>query len=518
MSPAPPVRPRTTMRPPEARPPVRRRGRTVATYAEPAARRAAPATLRAADRHLVRRFSFGLTPGLAAEVEAAGGGRRWFEKQLRPGRVADRGGDAVDGWFPSVRRTPEDIFDRNEAETEYVWEVAVDFSRWTMSRRILGKRQVHEVMTDFWSNLLNVSLFHDDAQFYRMDYDRVIREHALGSFEDLLHDAITHPAMGLYLDNAFSTKQAPNENLGRELLELHTVGVDAGYTEADVKASARMLTGYRVDVWWPRFRAFYDTRAHDTRPVQVMGFHHDNAAADGRDATRAYLSYLARHPATAQRLARRLCAKFVSDTPSPSIVSAVASAYVAHGTAIKPTLRAMVDHPDFGVAPLAKVRMPSEDYVATVRALGIKPQRPTGDQSFANAMYWQYVEAGQPPYEWPAPNGYPEVGGAWASAGRVLTAFEVHRDLAARWWPTEQASFPDQADLLPTMPATLQEVVDHLGRRVLGQRPPAEAARGIARLLGRGLGDRLTRGEALDYWTFRGIVSSLLDSPTHLHR
>ena len=370
--------PRTTMRPAEAKPPARRRGRAIATYAEPTARGAAPTTLRKADRHLVRRFSFGLTPALAAEVKAAGGSRKWFEKQLLPGRVADRAGDAVNSWFPSVRRSPANIFARNNAEIEYVWEVAVDFSRWTMSRRIHSKRQVHEVMTDFWSNLLNVALFHDDAQFYRMEYDRVIRAHALGTFEKLLQATITHPAMGLYLDNAYSTKESPNENLGRELLELHTVGVDGGYTEADVKASARILTGYRVDIWWPEFRAFYDRDAHDTDPVRVMGFRHRNASADGRAATKAYLSYLARHPATARRLARRLCVKFVSDTPSASIVNAVTKAYLDSGTAIKPTLRAMVAHRDFDAAPLSKVRMPSEDYVATVRALGIRLKRPTG--------------------------------------------------------------------------------------------------------------------------------------------
>ena len=117
------------------------------------------------------------------------------------------------------------------------WEVATDHSRWTLARRIASTRQVQEVMVDFWSNLLNVSLYHDEAIYWRMDYDRVIRAHALTTFESLLQAAITHPSMGLYLDNAISSKEAPNENLGREVLELHTVGVDAGYTEDDVKAS-----------------------------------------------------------------------------------------------------------------------------------------------------------------------------------------------------------------------------------------------------------------------------------------
>lgn len=494
--------------------PRRRRGRAVATYAG----RPGSAALDSRSRHLVRRFSGGLTPELAAQVRAAGGGRAWFERQLRPERVADAPGAAVDTWFPSRRLTPQQVFRNQEDDVMGSWEVAVDLSRWTVARRIASTRQLQEVMVDFWSNLLNVSLFHDEAVFWRMDYDRIIRNNALTSFERLLQATTTHPAMGLYLDNAYSSKESPNENLGRELLELHTVGVDAGYTEDDVKASARMLTGYRVDVWWPSFRASYDPTRHDTQPVRVLGFRHDNRSADGRAATMAYLSYLARHPATARRLARRLCVKFVSDQPTSRMVTAVARAYLASDTAIRPTLRALVDHPDFAAGAGTKVRTPTEDYVATVRALGIRLQAPTNDESFANAMYWQYSEAGQPPYEWPAPNGYPEEGAAWASAGRVLTSFSTHRDLAARWWPTDQARFPTEASLLPRMPATLGDVIDHHALRMLGRKPNAAVRAGIARLLGMSLSRRLTKEQALEYWTLRGILSSLLDSPLHLHR
>ncbi|WP_170285933.1 DUF1800 domain-containing protein [Nocardioides rubriscoriae] len=501
-------------RPPVDAAPPRRRGRPASVY-----RASSPSPLPARERHLVRRFSWGLTPQLAADVRRAGGARAWFEQQLVPARVLDPAGAAVDGWFPSVAQTPQRIFQNQVDDVQGAWEVAVDLSRWTVARRVHGARQLHEVMTDFWSNLLNVTLFHDDAIFWRAHYDRVVRANALTSFEALLRAAVIHPAMGLYLDNASSTKQAPNENLGRELLELHTVGVDGGYAEADVRASARMLTGYRVDLWWPEFRAYYSPADHDTSPVRVLGFRHANDAADGRAATTAYLSYLARHPATAQRLARRLCVKFVSDTPTPAIVKAVAKAYLAHGTAIRPTLRAMVDHPDFGADPLGKVRMPMEDWIASVRSLGIRIQRPTTDESFARSMYWQYSGNGQAPYEWPAPNGYPEFGAAWAGAGRVLTSFGHHQDLAARWWPSEQAAFPSEESLLPPMPATLQTVIDTVSLRMLGQKPGTAICTGIAQVLGIGLARRLTRDDVLvDYWLLRRIQASLLDSPLHLHR
>lgn len=494
--------------------PARRPAATVTTYAE----RRRAVRLNSFSRHVVSRFSGGYTPQLAAQVDRAGGGRAWFEDQLRPNRIADPIAKEIDGWFPSVRRTPAQIFQRHVDEVQGSWEVGVDLSRWTVARRIHSNRQLHEVMVDFWSNLLNVALSHEDAVFWRVDYDRVIRAHALTSFEQLLQATITHPAMGLFLDNAFSSKEAPNENLGRELLELHTVGVDGGYDEADVKASARMLTGYRVDVWWPSFRSFYDPAWHDTQPVRVMDFRHTNDARDGRAATRAYLSYLARHPATAKRIAHRLCVRFVSDDPPPAIVRAVTRAYLDHDTAIPATLRTLVNHRDFARSAGEKVRTPMEDYIASVRSLGIQLRRPTRDSSFARAMYWQYSEAGAPPYEWPAPNGYPEAGAAWASAGRVLTSFGVHRDLAARWWPTDEARFPAEGSLLPDMPATLETIIDHQAQRMFGRKATQTVRTAIAQLLGRPLSTRLTREQALEYWTFKSIVTTLLDSPLHLHR
>jgi uncharacterized protein (DUF1800 family) len=352
--------------------------------------------------------------------------------------------------------------------------------------------------------------------FWRNSYDQMIRSYALDTFENLLLHSTTHPAMGLFLNNAISTKDAPNENLGRELLELHTVGLN--YDEDDVKSSSRLLTGYRVDVWWPSFRSFYDPKVHWTGRINVLGFSHANSSTDGRAATTAYLRYLAHHPLTAQRLAERLCVKFVTDAPSAGLVDTVKRAYLSSGTAIKPTLRALVDHPEFLASAGQKVRMPTEDYVATVRSLGIKMVKPTSGDSFVNAMYWQYRELGQAPYEWPAPNGYPQVSAAWTSAGRIMNSFSTHRDLAAHWWPTKQASFLSVDALLPTLPATLQAVIDRIGYQVLGQAPGADISTGIATLLGVPLTHKVGKTEAHEYWFVIQIVSSLLDSPAHLHR
>lgn len=481
-----------------------------------AAPSAVTTTLSRTARHYARRFSGGITPALATQIKSAGGGRAWFAKQLYPAKVGDAFGGRIDTWYPSLHRTPAQIFKRQVDEVQGSWEVMADLSRWTVARRIHSTRQVKEQLVEFWSNLLHVPLGDDTAGFYRVSYDQMIRSYCLTSFEQLLLHATTHSAMGLFLDNAISTKDAPNENLGRELLELHTVGLN--YTENDVKNSARILTGYRADVWWPKFREYYDPTVHATGRIKVLGFSHPNASRDGRAATAAYLKYLAHHPLTADRIARRLCVRFVSDTPSAGLVRAVSRAYLKHGTSIRPTLLALVDHPEFAASAGAKVRTPIDDYVASVRALGITVAKPTSGDSFGNAMYWQYSDAGQAPYEWPSPNGFPEVNAAWTSAGRILTSFSLHRDLAAHWWPTKQSTHPSNASFLPALPATLQQVIDHVALKVLGQTPGANVSKGIATLLGMSLAHKVTAAEAGQYWMLISIVSSLLDSPIHLHR
>ncbi|RLV47489.1 DUF1800 domain-containing protein [Nocardioides mangrovicus] len=468
--------------------------------------------------HLARRFSFGVTPALGSAINGAGGARAWLVQQMTPSAVTDPAGDTVNGWFAFLNRTPQEIYSREKAGTEGSWVVMDDLSKWTVARRIHSTRQVHEVMVDFWSNLFNVALGNGNGAAYaRADYDQVIRQYAFTSFEQLLQKVIVHPAMGIYLNNNVSTKTAPNENLGRELLELHTVGFGAGYTEANVKDSAKILTGYRVDTW-PTFNAYYDTARHYTGAVSVMDFSSTNTAADGQAVTMAYLSYLAKHPKTAARIARRLCVRFVSDNPSADLVSTVAAAYTASNTDIKTTLLALVDHPEFNASVGKKLRSPQEDYQAMVRSLGITLAQPSASGDFVNAMLWQYKTLGAPPYEWAPPNGYPEVNAAWSSAGRMLNSFSSHRNMVAHWWPTTGATLPDLATLFPPLPATLQNVIDVVSTNLLGETPGPTISGAIATLLGWPLTHVMTQAEANSYWRKIAIVSTLLDSPLHLYR
>ena len=285
-----------------------------------------PPLLSKPDRHLVTRFSYGLTPELARDVRKAGGGLAWFESQLKPSSVSDKEAGKVDAWWPELSYSPAKLWQRQITGMQGGWEVMANYQRRALQRRMRTNRPVLEMMAEFWENHLNVPV-NGDAQFtYRASYGDHVREHALGKFSDLLVGAITHPAMLIYLDQATSTKRHPNENLGRELLECHTVG-EGSFTEDHVKASARILTGYTVDMW-ETWQALYNPEEHWRGRVKVLGFKDSNKKKDGQDLTRHYLEYLAHHPATARRIAQKLAVKFVRDDPSAGLVARLAKVYL----------------------------------------------------------------------------------------------------------------------------------------------------------------------------------------------
>ena len=209
-----------------------------------------------ASRHIINRFSYGYTPALRSAVAKAGGGREWFSDQLAHTKVVDTRADAMKAWFPYLRSSSRvrQAVDRDGRRNQ--WELSQDLVRWTILRRIHSNRQLFETMVDFWSNLLHVPAYYDGWMF-RASYDATIRRYTLGKFSDLLVAASLHPAMMVFLDSARSGKDAVNENHGRELLELHSVGFDAGYNEAMVLSSARILTGYHVETWQPARQTYY---------------------------------------------------------------------------------------------------------------------------------------------------------------------------------------------------------------------------------------------------------------------
>lgn len=468
-------------------------------------------------RHMANRFAYGYTPALGREIRKAGGPEAWFAKQLNYQKIPDRKADAFDSWFPSRHKPAKWSYEQGAKGVGYVLEAVNNHGRWALLRRVYSNRHVHEVMTEFWLNHLHVFGGADLTWLYRTSYDKLIRKHALGRFDQMLQAAITHPTMLLYLDADLSTKEAINENLGRELLELHTVGRNAGYSEAEVKDSARILTGYHVD----RFHSWkvgYQPARHYTGSVRVLGFNSPNSAADGRNVLKAYLRYLAHHPATAQRIARKLAVRFVSDTPSQGLVDDLARVFQNSGTDIKKTLRALVAHPEFKRSAGKKVRTPTEDLVATLRVLGVQIKKPKRPDDAANAIFYLSRTMGQVPFGWGPPDGFPDVAGAWSSAARMMGSFHAHYVLAGGFYPRRGVSYRRDASWLPQKRIRFDQFVDHLCR-VLHGRPSTSLMLGAACIAAdMKPADVVTASHPLIQFKMQRLLGILLDSPQFLTR
>jgi hypothetical protein len=468
-------------------------------------------------RHYMNRMGCGFSRTTFAQLLSAGGARPWFEKQLVPSNVVESAtAAALPSWFPDMDEDALTKWGKAEDGVKGGWEYAEDFASYSMLRQVYSTRQVFENMVGFWSNHLHVHADTDLGWVHRKGYDDTIRAHALGTFEDLLVACALHPAMLLYLDNWRSVRNAPNENQGRELLELHTVGRAAGYTEAMVKDSAKILSGYTVDAFGT-WKGFYDPRKHTTGPVQVLGFTSANADADAHQLTVDYLKYLAHHPATATRIATKLARHFVADEPSTDLVTTVAAAFRDSGTDIRTTLRALVAHPDFEASRGRLVRNPVEDFVATCRALDVLVKAPATDESFARSCVW--VPQTTVMYQWPRPDGLPLGDAAWSSATRMLNSFHMHWDLAAGWWPTKDVTYRKAgADWLPATRMRLDQYVDHLSRVVLGRESDSRIVTAICQAVGYPPSTVITKTHQVVGWMHVRVMGALLDSPDHMRR
>ena len=469
-----------------------------------------------AQLHMMNRMGCGYSRTTWTQMKRAGGATKWFNKQLNYTRVAEnKKTKSLLDWFPDLRESAPRKWQRQQMKSKAAWEYAVDLANYTMLRRMYSNRQVHETMVDFWSNHLHVHAAGDLKWVHRFSYDTMIRKHALGRFDQMLVAATLHPAMLLYLDNWRSIKNAPNENHGRELLELHTVGRTSGYTEDMVKDSAKVLSGYTVDAF-ETWRAFYDPKKHTTGAVQVLGFGNANRSEDGSQLTRDYLRYLAHHPATARTIARKLALRFVSDSPSNALVDHLASVFQRSGTDIKATLKALVAHKEFKASAGDKVRTPIEDLVATVRVLQVSAQKPTGAKAFARTISW--LHQNMVLYHWPRPDGTPDRNSAWSTATRMMSSFRMHWNLGGGWYPDVNVRYRSPASWLPERRIRLDQYVDHLCRMLHGKGSSPRILEAAVQAVGYPPGEIITKDHAVGGWLFVRLLGVLLDSPDHMSR
>ncbi len=280
----------------------------------------------------------------------------------------------------------------------------------TVGRALLSKRQLYEAIVEFWTDHFNIDVRKNQhLVFLKIIDDReVIRPHALGKFRDLLYASAQSPAMMVYLDNVANTSTAPNENYARELMELHTLGVHAGYTQQDVQELARALTGWTVHRrGLDKGQFLFDAAQHDGGEKHIFGL--ALPAGQGQQDVFQVLDMLAAHPATAAFIAHKLVRRFVADEPPASLVERVAWVYSATDGDIKAMLREIFLSDEFASAP-PKLKRPFTYALSALRTTGADVGA-GGVKALARWLNWM----GQPLFQWPPPDGFPDVSTAWAA-------------------------------------------------------------------------------------------------------
>jgi len=424
--------------------------------------------------HVLGRLGYGARPGEVERLRAEGLSA-WIERQLAPGRISDEAVEQALGAYPVLPLTaaelyrdypparPQDVqrFQAGQMTPQEIREVfppnrrpaviTAQLQAAKLTRAVLSERQLEEVMVDFWLNHFNVYALKGPVRWMVPDYERrALRPHALGRFRDLVVATAQHPAMLYYLDNWLSTrddfvlppsrggrKLGLNENYARELMELHTLGVDGGYTQQDVIEVARCFTGWTIDRPQQGGEFLFRPVTHDRGEKRVLGT--VIPAGGGQDDGLAVIDLLVRHPSTARFISTKLVRRFVSDEPPPALVERAARTFRSTGGDIRAVLVTIFSAPEFisAEAQHAKVKTPLEVVASAARVLGVRLESPEeATQGRAAVMGGgavlarQVAALGEPLYEAQAPTGHPDVAEAWVSASALLSRMNFALALA----------------------------------------------------------------------------------------
>lgn len=467
--------------------------------------------------HVLNRLAFGPRPGDVDKVRAMGVDK-WIAMQLDPTRIDDARADQFGDRFVAIKGSSSDLMSKYPPPAQVIAqqqrrngndlppsaadsakvramqagtrELVGEMQAARVARAVLSERQFQEVMTDFWLNHFNVFIGKGpQMRAYLPEYERdVIRPNALGNFRTMLGAVAHSSAMLLYLDNwqsmADSSRttlaqyggrgQGPlraalgqqnrrrgglNENYGRELLELHTLGVDGGYTQKDVINVARAFTGWSLEN--PRLGGGFVFRPqmHDADAKVVLG--HQLAEGRGEGDGEEVLDIVAAHPKTARYIATKLARRFVSDTPPAALVERAAAMFTRTHGDIRATLHTIVTSPEFfaRAAYRSKVKTPFEVVVSAMRALDAD-----GDATPRTAAV--IARLGQPLFGHQAPNGWPETGSEWMNTGAILNRINFGTAVAANRIPgVNLMGWPGAREL---MRAPRDKQVDGVVAQLLG--------------------------------------------------
>jgi len=406
--------------------------------------------------HLANRLTWGARPEDIAKIKDMGAAA-YIDWQLEPEKIDD---SKVEEYL-----TKERIFAMSEREAHNevreagYSETANKFYWGRIYRAINSERQLFEKVVEFWTDHFNVAI--NGLLPERIVYDReAIREHALGNFYDLLFATAKSSAMLLYLDNSKSKKEHPNENYAREVMELHTLGVDGGYSEEDIANVAKAFTGWTLRDSWPG-RFFFDQEVHDVSEKVVLG--QRLAAGRGIEDGLQVLDLLASRRETAKYVCKKLCQRFVSDEPDSDLQESATELFVKTNGDIKEVLRHILNSKQFLASAGKKFRRPLELVIAAQRIT--KPAFAVKDPRFV----FNYLRPmGQLPFNWATPDGYPDTAESWISTNGMLQRWNLAMVFTRAQGGRMEAIDLAYQKLLPFKEETVGELIDRASIRILG--------------------------------------------------
>ena len=410
----------------------------------------------------VAAIRFGLGPRLGEAPPADP--RAWLGAQLGEEAPLPPGPSAGDG----LRARAEDILDRNRSQGQLTGptragQIARSTAQAWASRRLAAAAPFRERLVDFWMNHLTASRRSGQLSFLVGAYEReAIRPHVTGRFADMLVAAVLHPAMLIYLNadssvgpnSAFGQRSGRglNENLAREVLELHTLSPSGGYTQGDVTEFARLLTGWSVAQRAEPFGTIFRRHAHDPGAKRVLG----RPFEEGPEAAEAALRFLAAQPATHRHLAVKLARHFVADDPPPAAIRTIEAALRDSDGDLGAAARALLALEAAWEPPLGKLRTPGDYVLALCRATALPEDRP---EVVLNAM----AALGQPLWTAPQPIGWPDHGEAWAAPEAIMRRVDWAHTLAGRLQALLEPRAVAAAVLGPLARAETVTAVDRAG-------------------------------------------------------
>jgi len=407
------------------------------------------------DAQRVDRATFGVDATLLQQVGRVGWAR-WVDEQLRPkpwtppAAVAERIAQMKISREALAERLREQVTikkladavanDEQKKAAQQAYQKGLNSQadeaaqRWLLMA-VNSPNQVQERLVWFWLNHFSISQNKADLRLFTGDYEATLRVRALGKFRDLLEASVMHPAMLRYLDNERNAANQINENYARELMELHTLGVDGGYSQADVQEMARVLTGLglRIDKddakLRPPLQAQYvrvgvtefNPGRHDQKPKLVIG---QSIAPAGLLEIRQMLDRLSRNPATARHVSAQMAQYFVGDAPPPALVERMAQRWLATDGDIAQVVKTLLTSPEYDATLGQHFKDPWE-YVLSATRLSYDGNIVVNVQPVLNALR----QLSEPPFGRETPDGYPMVAAAWDSPGQMTARFDIARNL-----------------------------------------------------------------------------------------